>query len=44
LSRFLRGERSLTLHAADKLCQALGLRLVPGPAPPKRRRGSAATS
>jgi len=31
LSRFLRGERSLRLEAADKLCAYLGLRLA-GPA------------
>jgi transcriptional regulator with XRE-family HTH domain len=31
LSRFLRGERSLTLTAAAKLCTFLGLRLT-GPA------------
>src|SRR4051794_8753908 len=29
LSRFLRGERTLTLPAAEKLCEALGLGLVP---------------
>src|SRR5258708_1200170 len=28
LSRFLRGERGLTLDAAEKLCRALGLRLT----------------
>jgi transcriptional regulator with XRE-family HTH domain len=27
LSRFMRGERDLTLSAAEKLCQALGLEL-----------------
>jgi transcriptional regulator with XRE-family HTH domain len=30
LSRFLRGERDLTLTAAEKLCFALGLRLADG--------------
>jgi transcriptional regulator with XRE-family HTH domain len=30
LSRFLRGERDLTLTAAEKLCFALGLRLAGG--------------
>jgi transcriptional regulator with XRE-family HTH domain len=40
LSRFMRGERSLTLPAADRLCQALGLRLVGAPAPPPKRRGN----
>jgi transcriptional regulator with XRE-family HTH domain len=33
LSRFLRGERMLSLPAAGKLCEALGLRLV-GPEGP----------
>jgi transcriptional regulator with XRE-family HTH domain len=39
LSRFMRGERTLTLPVAEKLCDALGLRLVgerkarPRPAP-----------
>jgi len=33
LSRFLNGERTLTLPAAAKVCEALGLRLVaPGEA------------
>jgi transcriptional regulator with XRE-family HTH domain len=32
LSRFLRGQRDLTLRSAARLCEALGLRLV-GPAP-----------
>jgi transcriptional regulator with XRE-family HTH domain len=32
LSRFLRGERTLTLKAAAKVCAHLGLRLT-GPAP-----------
>src|SRR5262245_39063489 len=31
LSRFLRGERSMRLEAAEKLCEYLGLRLT-GPA------------
>jgi transcriptional regulator with XRE-family HTH domain len=35
LSRFMRGERDLTLEAADKVCQVLHLRLAPyGPAKP----------
>ena len=34
LSRFLRGERDLTLEAADRLCQALGLVLTKREAPP----------
>ena len=33
LSRFLRGERDLTLEAADRLCQVLGL-VVVGVEPP----------
>jgi transcriptional regulator with XRE-family HTH domain len=28
LSRFMRGERTLTLPAAEKLCEALGLELT----------------
>jgi transcriptional regulator with XRE-family HTH domain len=28
LSRFMRGQRDLTVEAADKLCQALGLELT----------------
>ena len=37
LSRFLRGERSLTLPAVEKLCEALGLELskIEQPAPQK---------
>jgi transcriptional regulator with XRE-family HTH domain len=31
LSRFVRGERGISLEAADRVCQALGLRLVQGP-------------
>jgi transcriptional regulator with XRE-family HTH domain len=39
LSRFLTGERTLTLPAAAKVCEALGLRLVgPGDKPKARRR------
>jgi hypothetical protein len=38
ISRFLAGERGLTLASADKIALALGLRLVPGP----KRRGKAA--
>jgi hypothetical protein len=46
LSRFMRGERSLTLDAAEKLCDVLRLKLVPVPseqaeapeAAPKKRR------
>jgi transcriptional regulator with XRE-family HTH domain len=49
LSRFVRGERSLTLDSADRLFRFLGLKVV-GPdhagdaaeaAPPKRGRGKA---
>ena len=32
LSRFVRGERDLTLDTVDKLCQVLGLRLTADPA------------
>jgi transcriptional regulator with XRE-family HTH domain len=35
LSRFLRGERDLTLTSAEKLFSALGMRLVGGPRPKK---------
>ena len=49
LSRFLRGERTLTLPAVAKVCEALGLELMrrtpadlppkePPPAPPKTTR------
>ena len=44
LSRFMRGERDLTLTAAGRVCEALGLHLAgPGlqdepPAPKKPRR------
>ena len=43
LSRFMRGERGLSLDAADSLCHALGLRLAggggasAGPARPRRK-------
>jgi hypothetical protein len=33
LSRFLRGERGLSLVSVDKLCRALGLNLTGGEAP-----------
>ena len=33
LSRFMRGERTLTLPAAAKICETLRLRLVGDPAP-----------
>jgi transcriptional regulator with XRE-family HTH domain len=42
LSRFLRGERSLTLPIAAKLCSMLGLRLCAGEKPveaPTAKRG-----
>jgi transcriptional regulator with XRE-family HTH domain len=38
LSRFLAGERTLTLPAAAKVCEALGLRLV-GPKARRRQGG-----
>ena len=44
LSRFLRGERGLNLEAAEKLCRALGLRLMKAQDreenPPKGRSSS----
>ena len=52
LSRFLRGERSLSLDAAERICNALQLQLNPadvreGPPPaepakrPRRKKGDA---
>jgi hypothetical protein len=38
LSRFLRGERDLTLSAAEQICRALGLRLAGGDEPPATQR------
>src|SRR5262245_45427194 len=43
LSRFVRGERDMTVAAADKICRALGLRLtgppvLPGGTPPTPAR------
>jgi transcriptional regulator with XRE-family HTH domain len=43
LSRFMRGERGLTLHAAEKVCRTLHLHLEPDEPPdeeskPKRGR------
>ena len=38
LSRFLRGERDLTLAAAEKICLALGLTLTESAPPAKRKR------
>jgi transcriptional regulator with XRE-family HTH domain len=35
LSRFVRGERDLTLDSVDKLCQVLGLYLTADPAAPQ---------
>lgn len=37
LSRFVRGIRTLTLPAADKICRHLGLRLVQQAAPGKKK-------
>jgi transcriptional regulator with XRE-family HTH domain len=45
LSRYVRGERDLTLAAVTKLCEALGLQLarpVGGPAPPTEAIGETA--
>jgi hypothetical protein len=39
LSRFVRGERGLGLDAAERLCEALGLRLTGGPEAPEGGRG-----
>jgi transcriptional regulator with XRE-family HTH domain len=40
LSRFVRGERSLTLPVAGKLCQLLGLDLTEAaPKKPRKRKG-----
>jgi transcriptional regulator with XRE-family HTH domain len=39
LSRFLRGERDLTLSAAEQICRALGLRLTRGDEPPAEEKG-----
>jgi transcriptional regulator with XRE-family HTH domain len=39
LSRFVRGERDLTLDSVDKLCQVLGLQLAPDPARPVAQDG-----
>ena len=36
-ARFLRGERDLTLTTAGRLFAALGLKVVSGPKPRKRR-------
>ncbi len=34
LSRFMRGDRTLTLPAAEKICRVLNLELVARPTPP----------
>jgi len=39
LSRFVRGERGLSLAAVDKLCRALGLRLTGGEGASAREKG-----
>jgi DNA-binding phage protein len=42
LSRFMRGERDLTLTSAEKVCEALGLRLTKEETPlqkPPRKKG-----
>jgi transcriptional regulator with XRE-family HTH domain len=41
LSRFMRGERTLTLETAAALCRALGLHLAPvaGAEPPPAKKG-----
>lgn len=39
LSRFVRGERGLSLEAAEKLCLALGLRLARAAGAGRKRRG-----
>jgi transcriptional regulator with XRE-family HTH domain len=40
LSRFMRGERTLTLPAAARVCAALGLRLTPAPTSGRRGKTS----
>jgi transcriptional regulator with XRE-family HTH domain len=37
LSRFVRGERTITLPVAEKICRALNLRLAPGPQGPSKK-------
>lgn len=37
LSRFMRGERSLTVAAAGRICEALDLHLVSGTKPKRQR-------
>jgi transcriptional regulator with XRE-family HTH domain len=39
LSRFMRGERDLTLSAAEKLCDVLGLHLAGGKVAKRRQKG-----
>jgi transcriptional regulator with XRE-family HTH domain len=39
VSRFMTGRRDLTLSAASRLCDALGLRLVGGPPESRKPRG-----
>jgi transcriptional regulator with XRE-family HTH domain len=39
VSRFLRGERDLTLKTAARICKALGLELAPEKKKGKRREG-----
>jgi transcriptional regulator with XRE-family HTH domain len=38
LSRFMRGERDITISAVEKICRALGLHLASEPAKPKRKK------
>jgi transcriptional regulator with XRE-family HTH domain len=40
LSRFMRGERTLTLPAAARVCAALGLRLTSAPTSGRQRETS----
>jgi transcriptional regulator with XRE-family HTH domain len=39
LSRFMRGERGLTLEAAGRLCRVLSLHLAPMAEPSKKGKG-----
>ena len=44
IARFLDGERGLNLATAERLCEALGLRLVEGPRPRTSTRPAPRTS
>ena len=40
LSRFVRGQRSISLNTASKICEVLGLELKPMPAKAKKTKKS----